>query len=385
MNESWVTSREINMNPVEGDTCLEGVLLHDISSVNRHRSLPSDLEFVMFQVNISVNHKRPIQAFPILRSGNLKGHSLTSQTWTKQQSPSRQKQLGSIRSMKRLANGNSGLGMGGIVGNVGSYIATFWLDLTLIWLDLMLCSDWLIFVATCWSNLSDTNPRSIPCKSLTPCVFFLRRCVFSSQLQEGCASLHDRSHYHAKLANLVEGWSDGWEIRRFIDDEFMFSGGQESTQKMGFVGRCIGGLYFDMFTSNHFSIHDMFTWWSWAAPCLMPRNSKKLAGGLCLFGTSSTFDAEVGSEAATTNRWSSRVLGAVLHSGRGEQWGRQWHVFFDGSTALVFCKLILSIDTWELLRICGCLCNSELFWKFQISCFRSFLKSWRTRIFNTSH
>ena len=108
------------MNPVEGDTCLEGVLLHDISSVNRHRSLPSGLEFVMFQVNMSVNHKRPIQAIPILRSGNLKGHSLTSQTWTKQQSPSRQKQLGSIRSMKRLANGNSGLGMGGIVGNVGT-------------------------------------------------------------------------------------------------------------------------------------------------------------------------------------------------------------------------------------------------------------------------
>ena len=108
------------LNPVEGDTCLEGVLLHDISSVNRHRSLPSGLEFVMFQVNMSVNHKRPIQAIPILRSGNLKGHSLTSQTWTKQQSPSRQKQLGSIRSMKRLANGNSGLGMGGIVGNVGT-------------------------------------------------------------------------------------------------------------------------------------------------------------------------------------------------------------------------------------------------------------------------
>lgn len=140
----------------------------------------------------------------------------------------------------------------------------------------------------------------------------------------------------------------------------MLSGGQESTQKMGFVGRCIGGLYFDMFTSNHFSIHDMFTWWSWAAPCLMPRNSKKLAGGLCLFGTSSTFDAEVGPEAATTNRWSSRVLGAVLHSGRGEQWGRQWHVFLMDQLLLYF-VLILSHDTWELLRICGCLCNSELF------------------------
>ena len=322
----------------------------------------------MFQVNMSVNHKRPIQAFPILRSGNLKGHSLTSQTWTKQQSPSRQKQLGSIRSMKRLANGNSGLGMGGIVGNVGSYIATFWLDLTLIWLDLMLCSDWLIFVATCWSNLSDTGYKSRKHtlqKSHKPCVFFFHALLSKSQLQEGCASLHDRSYYHAKLANLVEGWSDGWEITRFIDDEFMLSFGQESMQKMGFVGRCIGGLYFDMFTSNHFSMHDMFTWWFWAAPCLIPRNSKKLAGGLCLFGTSSTFDAEVGSEAATTNRWSSRVLGAVLHSGRGEQWGRQYQLL------LYFVNWFLAMtheNYWEFVVVCAILnCSC----KFQISCFRS--------------
>lgn len=32
--------------------------------------------------------------------------------------------------------------------------------------------------------------------------------------------------------------------RRFIDDEFMFTGGQESTQKMGFCGSMYRGFVF---------------------------------------------------------------------------------------------------------------------------------------------
>lgn len=115
---------------------------------------------------MSVNHKRPIQAIPILRSGNLKGHSLTSQTWTKQQSPSRQKQLGSIRSMKRLANGNSGLGMGGIVGNVGTWFNSYLVGfndlfrLTNLRCNLLIKFEW-------YKSQKHTLQ-----KSHKPCVFF---------------------------------------------------------------------------------------------------------------------------------------------------------------------------------------------------------------------
>ena len=104
-------------------------------------------------------------------------------------------------------------------------------------------------------------------------------------------------------------------------------------------------------------LHDV----SWAMPCLMPRNSKKLAGGLCLFGTSPTFDAEVGSEATTTHRWSSRVLGAVLHRGRGEQWGRQWQKR-DASASFFWWINCSCILYWFLAM------THENYWEFVFSC-----------------
>ncbi len=144
-----------------------------MSRVNGHRSLLG-LEFVMFLVNRSVKHKQTFQRFRLLGTSNPANYPEAGRHSHPQERQSK-RPLFDLTNLDKAAKPieteavgkhqinekasqwqlRRGLGIGGIVGSVGRYIAAFWLDLSLIWFDLFRLTN---VHCNMLVNLSDASP-----------------------------------------------------------------------------------------------------------------------------------------------------------------------------------------------------------------------------------